>query len=497
MIRFMLTAGILFGIPFFLKAQDKSATSPTQLNYHLSWDGKSPILKVSLEYSPATKDSTVFIYGDLNFGGQKEIFNVLQNIDTKDKIKLTTSERKITVYHAGPGLKKISYTINGQLVGNPKRATVDELFRPLITPDILYLVPQFFMINPVGHPAVTASIQWDSFPAGLPYFISTAAGTAPSIKQTIPVNKEQDVLILMGEGLVINNYKVHGIPYYSITSKRDTVNNIKAELEPFFANYFPGLRDFWKDDQAPYYYISILPLLSIDKPWATGYSQKHGFVMRYSGKFDDNKKRVLAHETSHSWIGNNMQIGNDEFDNQWFGEGFNDYVMLINLVKSGIQDKTAFLDYVNKDNLLAHYSSNVKNAPNDSIAAKFWVDKNYQTLPYKRGFIYAFYFDNQIRLASGGKLSIRDFLLALFKRNQQIHAANPAANLTLDDYIAAASKFIPEKQVRNEIETYMIKGKTLDFKTIKLIDGFRIEYQDSIPVLKISETTNLKEIYIR
>jgi predicted metalloprotease with PDZ domain len=495
MIRLLTAVCLLFCNWIPVNGQSRILTTPAGLAYHLSWDGKSTILRVILEFTPGSKDSTVFIYGDPNFGGQNEIFKVLQDIDSKDKFKITPGERKITVYHTDYGLKKISYTINGRLVGNPKRATVDELFRPLITPNILYLVPQFFMINPVGHSAVSATIRWDSFPPGLPYFISIAAGTSPGIKQTIPLNKEQDVLILMGKALVINTYKVHGIPYYSITSKADTTNNLTADLEPFFKRYFPGLRNFWEDDKAPYYYISILPLLSIDKPWATGYSQKHGFVMRYSGKFDNDKKRVLAHETSHSWIGNNMQIGTDEFDNQWFGEGFNDYVMLINLVNTGIQNKAEFLEYINKNNFLDHYTSPVKNAPNDSIATKFWTDKNYQTLPYKRGFIYAFYFDNQIRLMSNGKKTIRDFLLALYKRNQQIHSANPAANLTLDDYIAVASKFVPEKQVRNEVEINLINGKPLDFKTIKLIDGFIIDYLDSIPVLKISKTTNLKKIY--
>ena len=351
------------------------------------------------------------------------------------------------------------------------------------------------MINPVGHTATTASIQWDSFPAGLPYFISTAAGTAPNIEQTIPLNKELDVLILMGSSLVIKSYHVNKIPYYSITSDIDNINDLKASLKPFFKSYFPGERDFWKDNEGSNYYISILPLLSIDKPWATGYSQKHGFVMRYSGKFDEEKKHVIAHETSHYWIGHNMQIGNDEFDNQWFGEGFNDYVMLMNLVKSGIEDKTSFLEYVNKNNFQEHYSSPVKNEPNDSIAGKFWTNKDYQTLLYRRGLIYAFYFDNQIRLASGSKKTIRDFLLALYTRNQEIHTVNPAANLTPEDYVAAASKFLPENQVRSEIVTYMIKGDLLDFKTIKLIDGFTIDYRDSIPELKISKKTNLKKIY--
>ena len=470
-----------------LSAKAKTTTAGAKLAYHLSWDGKSSVLKVSLEYTAASKDSTVFIYGEPNFGGQTEIFKVLQNMtaDGPDKLKLTPKDRKITVYHVGAGVKRINYEINGQLVGNPKRATVDELFRPLITQKVLYLLPRFFMINPIDQGAAMVSIQWDSFPPGLPYFISTAAGSAPSVKQTIPVKKEDEVLMLMGPDLVIDKYEVHHIPYYSITSKSDTINNLKTELAPFFNRYFPDLRDFWKDDQSPYYYICILPLLSIDKPWATGFGWGHGFVMKYSGKFDDNKKRVLAHETSHSWIGNGMQIGNDEFDNQWFGEGFNDYVMLINMVKSGISGKDSFLSYVNKDNLLAHYSSPAKSVPNDSIAAKFWTDKNYQVLPYKRGFIYAFYLDNQIRLASDGKQSIRDFLLVLLKRNKEIKAVNPGANLTPDDFIKSVAGFLPEKQVRQEVETYMLKGTPLNFREIKLIDGLNINYQGNIPVLSI------------
>jgi predicted metalloprotease with PDZ domain len=495
--KLLLIVVAFVAVPLLLIAQGKTDTIKAQLSYQLGWDGKSTLLQVTLEYTPSTSDSTVFIYGEPNFGGQKEIFKVVQNIKTSDSIKLAPGERKITVYHTGAGLKKISYTINGQLVGNPKRATVDELFRPLITPNVLYLVPLFFMLNPVEHHATTASIQWTDFSPGVPYFISTGAGAGPATKQIIALDKQQDELILMGKGLVINTYKVHGIPYYAITSKNDSINNITAQLQPFFKSYFPGLRNFWKDDKAPYYYISILPLLSIDKPWATGFSQSHGFVMRYSGKFGDEKKRVLAHETSHSWIGNSMQIGNDEFDNQWFGEGFNDYVMLVNLVKAGIQDKAAFLDYVNNDNLLAHYSSNVKDAPNDSIAAKFWLDKNYQTLPYKRGFIYAFYFDNQVRLASGGRFTIRNFLLDLYKRNQQIHLANPKGNLSINDYIAAAAKYLPEKQVRAELETNLIKGQPLNFKNIRLIDGFKIHYNDSIPVLTISKAADLQKTYSR
>lgn len=108
MSRFLLSAWLLLCHLVLLHAKDKSSLPPAFLIYHLGWDGKSSILKVSLEYTPATRDSTVFIYGNPNFGGQKEIFRVLQNIDSKDKIILTPGERKITVYHTETGIKKIS-----------------------------------------------------------------------------------------------------------------------------------------------------------------------------------------------------------------------------------------------------------------------------------------------------------------------------------------------------------------------------------------------------
>ena len=492
--RFVLVFSILINFSN-LNAKNRNIGPAAKLEYHLNWDGKSSILKVVLDYTAASKDSTVFIYGEPNIGGQTEIFKVLRNIKcgSSERIKLNPKERKITVYHVGTRMKQISYEINGQLVGNPKRATVDELFRPLISSKILYLVPHFFMINPIAQHARVVGIQWDTFPQNLPYFISTAAESKASQKQTIAVGKKEDILILMGSDLVINKYRVHGIPYYSITSKSDTINNLKAELDPFFNHYFPDLRDFWKDDQAPYYYLCILPLLSIDKPWATGFGWGNGFIMKYSGKFNDDKKKVLAHETSHAWIGMGMQIGKDEFDNQWFGEGFNDYAMLINLVKSDILNKNAFLEHVNKENFSAHYTSPVKAAPNDSIASKFWTDRNYQLLPYKRGFIYAFYLDNQIRMYTGGTASIRDLLLNLFKINQQIKAKNPDAKLSRENFITAASLYLPKMPVKQEMETYMVKGTPIDFKKVRLMKGFKIEYRDSIPVLKISETVDFKK----
>ncbi len=469
--------------------------SPSKLEYHLSWDGKSPLLHVDVIYTPSTKDSTVFILGDPGFGGQADLFKVVQQIkcDASDSYKTTPSANKVVIRHAGAGVKKLSYTINGAITGKPERAVYNELFRPVITPGSLYILPLLFMLEPQNTAATSLSIQWHSAPKNMTYFMSAAPGTAPLKKQVIDMQHKDDFVMLMGDDLVINNYKVHGIPYYMITSKKDTVNNMQSAIAPFFTSYFPHLRDIWKDDSCVNYYVSLLPLKSALKPLQGGFNWASGFIMKYSGPFDEQKKRVLAHETSHSWIGNFITIGQNSFDDQWFGEGFNDYICNLALLRSGIDSAKGFVHYVNDENLAKHYSSPVKNAPNDSIAARYWKDKNYEKLPYHRGFIFAFYLDNQIRLASGGKQSLRDLLLVLFKRAKVIKAADSDKNITLKDFLDATSLFLPPAQVQHDVDTYMLKGTPIDFSQVKLIADFNMTIQNGIPVLGLNAGSDLHD----
>jgi hypothetical protein len=474
-------------------SRNSRTDTAARLEYHLSWDGKSPLLNVTIAYTPASSDSTVFTFGIQNFGGQVDIFKILGQIKSGagDRVKVMASEKKVVVYHTGGGLKKLSYTVDGQLNTNPARAVYNELFRPVVTPGSLYIMPLIFMLEPQKHPATSLSVQWDSAPKKIGYFMSAAPGAGPFKKQVIGIKAIDDFLMVMGDDLIVNTYKVHNIPYYSITSKKDTINNLKTELEPFFTRYFPGLRDFWKDDDALYYYVCMLPLKSAQKPLQGGFGWGPGFLMKYSGPIDDVKKQVLAHETSHNWIGLKMMIGQDSFDQQWFGEGFNDYVCALNLAKSGIYDHAKYIKYVNEENFAKHYTSPVKTAPNDSIAAKYWKDKLYEKLPYHRGFIYAFYLDNQIRLASGNKQCLRDILLDLFARSKEIKAANPDNNLKLSDFIDALSAFLPRAMVESDVDYYMIKGNPIDFKNVKLISDFKIDFDKDVPVLKLTDNGDL------
>jgi len=178
-------------------------------------------------------------------------------------------------------------------------------------------------------------------------------------------------------------------------------------------------------------------------------------------------------------------------ENNWFNEGFNDYIAIYTLARSGLLDNKEFLSHVNDKNLRPHYTSPVGTMPGDSIMQNFFKSHFYEKLPYQRGFIYAFYLDNQIRIASGGKQTIRNFLLKLYDNNKQ----NKNKPITIDDFTSAIATFLPKLQVKKEIEEYMLKGTYIDFRKVKLIDAFQVRFNNNLPELSLSEAANLKKLY--
>ncbi len=463
----------------------------------MSWDGNSSILKVQLDYIPINKDSTAFVYGDSSFGGQLDIFKVVKNIhcDASDKIKINEKERKIIVYHHGNSKKKLNYEIDGQQPNDKKPSIYTELFRPVITKGFLSMVNDFFMMKMLGDSNSLISVIWDKYPKKFTYFNSLAPKDSPSKKGYINGDTMGRLLYVMGANISVIKYEVKGIPYYSITSNEENYKALKTELPPLFNNYFPSIREFWEDYKAPFYFVAVLPIKYAGITKAGGFGMDNGFMMKYLGDVDSWTKVVIAHETSHNWIGFKIQIGDDSFDNQWFGEGFNDYVMLINMTKSKIHSPTEFLKYLNDSNFKEHYTSKVKDSTNASIAKNYWTDyPNFGKLPYRRGLIYAFYLDNQIRLASNGKFTLRNFLLDIFHLSQ---TKKEGEHITIDDFIELGSKYIPKEQLKNEIETYMIQGKPIDFHQVKLIPELQLYFIDDIPQIKLTNENDLEKVFIR
>ncbi|WP_220123543.1 hypothetical protein [Flagellimonas oceani] len=470
------------------------------MDYVLSWDGDSSNLEVELTYAASQKDSTVFIFGDPDFGGQHNIFNVITNIRVAqpETLRMDKANRRITIYHNGAKKHSISYGIDGSLpVDRPTRTTQTELFRPVITKGMLTLVNVQFALDVTDESNPLVSFRWRNYPESFTYFNSIRpAEKNPRDKLSAQYDDLSDLIyFVIGDNIEVKEYNVMGIPYYCVTTIEDTYgNDLQGNFQPFFKSYFPSIHRFWKDTDFPFYFLAVTVLQNNQKEiGAGGFGIKNGFVMKLGKKFDPRGIYVTAHETSHSWIGTKMMLGADSFDNQWFGEGFNDYITIVNLANSKIYGEEDFLHYLNEETLKPHYESKIKGAHNDSIAAKYWTDyANYGKLPYRRGCIYAFYLDNQIRQASNGKFTLRNMLLDLYglkmgKKRDEL--------LTVDDFINAGASYVDKKELEGQIVRYMIEGEPIDFNNIKLFDGFEVEINDGVPRVNLTEGADLTKIY--
>lgn len=476
------------------------AQQKTFLDYVLSWDGHSTKIGVELTYCAPEKNSTVFIFGDPDFGGQHDIFNVIKNIRVSppEVLKIDQQNRRITIIHNGAKKHTISYEIDGSFtIDTPTIASQTELFRPVIANGLLTLVNLQFTLEVTDKSNPRVSFRWAEYPENFNYFNSIQPSQKnPSKKLTTNYDKlSQKVYFVMGDNIGVKQYNVMGIPYYCVTTKEDSYgNDLQGNFNPFFESYFPSIHRFWKDTNFSFYFLAVTALQNNRKEiGAGGFGIKNGFVMKLGKKFGTREKYVTAHETSHSWIGIKMMLGNNSFENQWFGEGFNDYITIINLANSKIYKEKDFLYYLNERTLKPHYQSKIKGVHNDSIAEKYWTDyANYGVLPYRRGLIYAFYLDNQIRLASQGKFSLRNMLLDLYQRRNK---KNKNKNLTVDDFIDVGARYMDKKELQNQVVRHMIQGQPIDFKNVKLMDEFEVEINDSIPKINLTQGAVLTTIY--
>jgi hypothetical protein len=470
------------------------------MDYVLSWDGHSDRIGVELTYSSAQQDSTTFIFGDPNFGGQNDIFSIIQNIRVTgpEVLKIEEADRRITVYHNGAREHRLTYEIEGSLPADkPTTTSQRELFRPVIAPGVLTLVSIHFGLEITDDRNPLVSFRWSNYPKSTTYFNSIQPSQKdPSAKLTAQYNEISGVIcFVMGDNIEVKEYRVLDIPYYSVTTQKDKYeNDLQASLSPFFESYFQSIHKFWKDTDFPFYFLSVSALQNNQKEiGGGGFGIKNGFVMKLGRKFGLREQYVTAHETAHTWTGFKIMLGEGSFDHQWFGEGFNDYTTIINLANSEIYGEEEFLNYFNEDNFKQHYESRIKGAHNDSIAANYWTDyANYGKLPYRRGFIYAFYLDNQIRIASEGRHTLRDMLLDLYALRK---SRERGRILTVEDFVEVGAAYVDKEELAGQIARHMIAGVPVDFTQVKLIREFNIEIHNSIPKLSLAEDADLSKIY--
>lgn len=176
-------------------------------------------------------------------------------------------------------------------------------------------------------------------------------------------------------------------------------------------------RDFWRDHNFPFFLITVLPIDGSGDQGGTGRTNAYSLFLSDDREIDYRLKRIIAHESFHTWLGEKMKFAEPEQLVYWFKEGFCDYYTRLLLLRAKL---ITLDDYVSEYNkiLYAYFTSSVRYEKNERVINEFWTNQKIMTLPYMRGDIIAHNLNTIISKNSGGTKSLDDLMRDIYKRTQ-------------------------------------------------------------------------------
>ncbi|OJJ17302.1 hypothetical protein BKI52_31880 [marine bacterium AO1-C] len=448
-------------------------------------EAKKPYLKVSFSAKTNEQGILNLHYND-SFWGQRRLFDCLQNITTKPAAQKVDRQRdKDNIQIVGK--PNTSYEITYHIVqdmGGPIEHK--HCYRPIIQPTYLHSFGHRLFLLPLGalsnKEARLFTIRWRNIPRD--FVVHNSFGGAPN--QTLRLKEEE----LFSSIFVAGDFK-----RYIFTIKGNQVHFVvRGKWEKFNADQVAELlkkvirnqRDFWKDHRDSLYTVT---LMEIHTPMGSsvGGTNLHRSFATYCSKNKyttfDLIKYLYNHELMHNWVGKKI-INADEERQYWFSEGFTDYYTYKLMLKGGLIDLETYLKMVNQRILKPHYTSKIKNAPNDSLTYKnYWGNYAYQKLPYYRGSLYALLLDTQIKQKTKQRKSLDNLMFDLLK------ACTGKKSRRLDHQLFKKylKRYLGKKSLKT-FEQLIEKGQLIDFKD-KLWKEIAVTTKEGYPQFTLADQT--------
>ncbi|ETS78695.1 hypothetical protein PFICI_08548 [Pestalotiopsis fici W106-1] len=193
---------------------------------------------------------------------------------------------------------------------------------------------------------------------------------------------------------------------YWLTEPPFDADGLAAEIRKVFF----ALADFFEDQGDDFYVF----FREHPYPGTGGTALSRSFMYTYSVEEHEEpepfmvKLKKLAHEIVHEWATFN-EGGPEE---NWYHEGLAEYYSLVFLHKLGILDDEAMIQEVN-GRLSAYYTSPFVLTSNRDITKLTWASHTTQTLPYRRGFVFAILANAIIQQSTEQELSLDNLVLDL------------------------------------------------------------------------------------
>ncbi len=391
----------------------------------------------------------------------------------------------------------VNYEIVQDFSGN--EITPENAFRPILQLPYFHVFGSSLFLMPSGNQDFEVSIFWKNFPSG--WNLQNSFGSQQT-RQNFKVNSLSWLeSVFVGGDFRILKTEVRKSPVFLAIRGSDWSFS-DAEILELLRQTVEVQRTFWQDFEIPYFSVTLVPFKISTADGGRETADGHQFSqIGYVGSGLQNSFATFAtpgksfkikelhplfhHEMMHDWVGVKIRNGGkiNDMGLGWFSEGFTEYFAWKNMLAAGLISVDEFLAAANRDFFQKHYTSPLAEAPNFEIEKNFFNRSDVSDLPYKRGYIFAFYLDNVIKIRSAGQHNLHDFMKELLDHFYE-------NDLTLVDdfdfFTSNLGKFLGDPQFLEFYKKHILEGKLIAPDEFVLPVFLKMEVENGVPVLKKS-----------
>ena len=432
-------------------------------------------LQVRLSFEGNADGSTELALPN-SFGPAKGLFACIRNLRCASRactLLINRDKHLALLKYPANTPVEITYEVVQDEAG--AEVTKETAFRPLLRPDFFHVMGCVLFVTPVlSDGSCNVTVEWRNLPSN--WLVHSSFGSKErAVHFSFAKSRMIESVFWAGEFRILKTM-VKSRPVYLAIRGNDwpfTDEEVLNILQKTVATQ----RKFWQDWDIPYYTVTLMPMAN--RPvmaggqvlpteyLGTGLRNSFAAFITPSASMDMNRfQHLFNHEMMHNWIGNRIRSGGGPNDMHfsWFSEGFTEYFALKNMLEGGFITLEQYIETINADYLEHLYSSPIGELPNEEIAADFFKDPEKAEIPYKRGFVFAFFLDNAIKSKSGGKQGLHDFMIDLLDyyslRRRDLLSGFEFFEETLSEYLMQDAGTL--------IDTYIRDGKRIPPPTFVL-----------------------------
>ena len=444
-------------------------------------ESDQPILKIDMKFAADSSGVTQLIYQDQAWG-QDSLFNSLRDIKlmTKGKIRIQRDSNKIIIEH-DPALKRLelSYVL---VQDYPGPTTSRMVYRPLIQPEYFQVFGQHLFLLPetaVNKGTFDLSIFWNVPEEN--FSLQNSFGNHKR-KQTISEIEQEELnsSVFVGGDFRIYDMELEGNEVaFAIRDTWETFND--SAMVELLKTTIRAQRKFWNDHSQPYFSVTMIPIYEqYGSSWqGTGLTNSFALAASNNEHLEfEGLVYLLNHELQHNWIGLKIKNENEE-EQYWFSEGFTDYYTLKNIAVNRISD-------LDEKYFIREFNTKLKNLNNSPVVASpnseinydnFWKDRNYSSLPYLRGAVFAFVLDQKIIQESMGESSLDDVMRQLFEKAD--------TDLSHSHFLETLNPYL-KMDIEPFFNRHIVEGVPFDMEAI--FEDLGLEYESDAKVFYLGLT---------